>query len=57
MIAASFHVFSASHILSHLCAGLALWELANVTLGIVKAIFVIDDNIRLEYVIVFSLFL
>lgn len=55
MIAASFLLFSASHILFHLCAGLALWELADVTLGDVKAIFVIDDNICLEYVIIFSL--
>lgn len=36
--------------------GLAFRELANVTLGYVKAVFVVDDSVCLEYVIIFSLF-
>lgn len=56
MTSARFHLLSAYHMFSHLLLGLVLGELANVTLGYVKAIFVMDDNICLEYVIIFSLF-
>ena len=34
---------------------LALRELANVTSGYVRAVFVIDDHVYLEYVVIFSL--
>lgn len=57
MTTASFQLFSASHILSHLGAGLALRGLAHVTLGYEVTISVTDNNIHLECVILFSHFL
>ena len=57
MIAAVLHLFSADCIVFSLFAGLPMRDFAKITLKYMKALFVIDDNICLEYTIPFSHFL
>lgn len=57
VIAATLHLFSADCTVFSLFAGLPMRDLAKITLRYMKALFVIDDNICLEYTILFSHFL